>query len=425
MKAPKHPLLAALAMGLAATFLPAQNPAGEDEFFTQAELDQMLAPIALYPDVLLSQVLMAATYPLDVVEAARWIGEHPDWTGKQAAEAAEEEIWDDSVKALTRFPDLLERMDENLAWTRRLGEAFLGQEEQVMQTIQELRRKALREGSLESLDHLAVEESPEGIIIEPVEREVIYVPWYSTRVVYGDWWWYRYPPVYWDPPYPHYSSIGFYWGPGFHVSTSFFFSSCDWHRRRVVVWKKDRYPHHHYFDRPDYRRHHVREAPIWRHDPDHRRSTIFHEKRRKPVPEYLQRVPRVAEPRSRKPDPDMRRPPAREPENQRLQPVRRAPMRDEGQKRIAMRRPVDSGAQTRPPTVPEHRPPARPPKPPPPSNPPPGTYSRPDAEGTNHSTVSPSTRKSGQDRSYSQVHTRQRPQLNRSGRDNTWRTRNR
>ena len=249
MKAPITLILTALLLGAC----PPLQAQADQPFFSQAELDQMLAPIALYPDVLLSQVLTAATHPLDIVEASRWLESNPDLKGEDAVLAAEEMPWDPSVKTLTAFPDVVDRMDDNLSWTRRLGEAFLAQEEQVMETIQSLRDRALAEGSLESLDHLAVEQTGETIVIEPAEPEVIYVPYYSTRIVYGDWWWPHYPPICWDPPYyysyPHYSSVGFYWSSGFRLSTYFHWSSCDWRHRRIV----HRPPPVHY--RSDYRRH--------------------------------------------------------------------------------------------------------------------------------------------------------------------------
>ncbi|MDH4175322.1 MAG: DUF3300 domain-containing protein, partial [Betaproteobacteria bacterium] len=122
--------------------------AQERRAYAQAELEQMLAPIALYPDSLLSQVLMASTYPLDVVEAARWSRAHPGLQGDEAVSRVAGEDWDPSVKSLVAFPNLILRMDEKLAWTRSLGEAFLEQEPHVMETVQQLRRRAQAAGHL-------------------------------------------------------------------------------------------------------------------------------------------------------------------------------------------------------------------------------------------------------------------------------------
>ena len=132
-------LLAAL-IALAAT-APVQSAHAQAPY-TQAELDQMLAPIALYPDALLSQILLAATRPLEVVEAARWSRANPELQGDEAVQAVQREYWDPSVKSLVAFPQLLARMDEKLEWTKALGDAFFVQEPVVMETIQELRRRA-------------------------------------------------------------------------------------------------------------------------------------------------------------------------------------------------------------------------------------------------------------------------------------------
>ena len=126
------------------------QPREEVPLFSQAELDQILAPVALYPDQLLSQVLMAATYPLEVVQAARWSREHPGLQGQEAVRAVDDKAWDPSVKSLVAFPNLLARMDENLEWTRRLGDAFLAQNAKqagVTTTKSGLQYKVLQPGT--------------------------------------------------------------------------------------------------------------------------------------------------------------------------------------------------------------------------------------------------------------------------------------
>jgi hypothetical protein len=285
------PVLIALAACLclvsgAAAVPDATSPAGEEVHFSQAELDQMLAPVALYPDVLLSQVLMAATYPLDVVEASRWSKANDELEGDDAVLAVEEQAWDQSVKALVGFPELIQLMDENLAWTRRLGEAFLAQEEQVMETVQQLRAKALDEGNLASLEHVTVEQKDREIVIEPANLEVVYVPYYRPTVVYGGWWWADFPPYYWDVYPRYYSSIGFSWSHGYRVSTSFYYSTCSWPRRSVVVINPRRS-----YDRYDYKRlqfdrryNHYRDR--WQHDSS-RRSAVDY--RRKVINDRIER----------------------------------------------------------------------------------------------------------------------------------------
>ena len=139
------PLLALLITAPAAF---AQSAPAQGQGYTQAQLDQMLAPIALYPDPLLSQILMAATYPLEVVKAARWSEQHPGLQGDDAVRAVEYEDWDPSVKSLVAFPRVIRMMSDRLDWTQDLGEAFLEQEPYVMDTIQRLRERALAAGNL-------------------------------------------------------------------------------------------------------------------------------------------------------------------------------------------------------------------------------------------------------------------------------------
>lgn len=252
----------------------AQDPTGEA--VSDAELDQILAPVALYPDSVLSHLLIAATYPLEVVMAERWTRENPDQKGEQAREAVEGKDWDPSVKALVAFPDLLQRMSEDLNWTESVGEAFLADEERVLDRVQVLRQKAYDAGSLDDLEHLAVSRKERHIVIEPVVREVIYVPYYDTRVVYGSWWWSDHPPHYW-----HHHRFGhtrnFYWGSRVNISWHFFFSGLHWHQRRVVVIDHDYYwhhRHHHRFWRAEQVAYY-RDARHWRHNPYHRRGVYY------------------------------------------------------------------------------------------------------------------------------------------------------
>lgn len=240
--------------------------------YSEAELDQMLAPIALYPDALLSQVLMASTYPLEVVHAARWSREHPELEGDAAVEAVVAFGWDDSVKALVAFPELIRLMDENLDWTQRLGEAFLADEALVLETVQDLRGHAFANGQLDGLEHVRVEKEAETILIEPAEVRVVRVPYY-TSVVYGDWWWPDYPPYFWDPP-RYGLSVGFYWSRGYRVSSHFHYSTCHWPARRIVVVNRpDRHGRIHVDRRPLHR--YDRYTRVWRHDSLHRRGVRY------------------------------------------------------------------------------------------------------------------------------------------------------
>jgi hypothetical protein len=226
---------------------PAALPAAQE--FTRAELDQMLAPIALYPDTVLSHVLIAATYPDEVEEAARWSRRHPDLRGEEAVDAVEDRDWDPSVKALVAFPEVLERMDADMDWTERLGDAFLAQEDDVMDTVQGLRDRAYEAGHLDSLEHVRVIREREYIYIEPAVTHIVYVPYYDPWWVYGTWWWPAYPPYYWaywgGYPYSYYHThyhTAFYWGTGFRVAPTFYFATFHWPQRQVVVVNRYRAP---------------------------------------------------------------------------------------------------------------------------------------------------------------------------------------
>lgn len=253
--------------------LPAHSAQETEE---QAQLDQLLAPIALYPDTILSHVLIASTYPLEVVQAARWAERHQELDPETALERVEQQPWDPSVKALVAFPDLLQRMSDDLEWLEQLGEIFLTDEAWVMLSIQQLRQRAYAHGALDDVEHIVVqrevEQQQEVIIIEPRQREVIYVPYYNTRVVYGDWWWPHHPPYYWHYPGASYSYSAFYWGPSYRVSPRFYFSSFHWHHRHVIV------NHHHFYHPPRYyprRVVHIHHGQRWQHNPVHRRGVVY------------------------------------------------------------------------------------------------------------------------------------------------------
>jgi hypothetical protein len=248
----------------------------EEETLSQAQLDQMLAPVALYPDTVLTHVLIASTYPLEVVQAARWVKDNPKLTGEAAVDAVEQQSWDPSVKALVAFPQLLERLSNDLDWTQELGEAFLADEAQVMASIQNLRQKAYANGSLNDTKHVVVEREREIIIIEPARKEVVYVPVYDTRVVYGDWWWPSHPPVYWHTAGVYYRNSPFHWGISVNVRPWFYFGIFDWHHRHVVV-------HHHYYHKPPryypVRHRHYVDARRWHHNTEHRRGVHYRHER--------------------------------------------------------------------------------------------------------------------------------------------------
>ncbi len=222
--------------------LPAD--AQEGKTFTVEELDQMLAPIALYPDSLLAQVLMAATYPADVAEAAKWSKAHPDQQGDAAVKMVESKPWDPSVQSLVAFPQVLATMEQDPDWVQKVGDAFLAQPEDVMDAVQRLRAAAQKAGNLESTEQqtVVIEEAPQTqetvIVIEPAQPQVVYVPTYNPTVVYGTWWYPRYPPYYLPPP-PGYVfgtalATGIAFGVGIGI-TNALWGGCNWGRRNVNI----------------------------------------------------------------------------------------------------------------------------------------------------------------------------------------------
>ena len=170
--------------------------------FNVEQLDALLATIALYPDPLLTQMLMASVYPVEIVQAARWLEDpaNKNLTGDALAKALESQNWDPSVKSLVAFPQVLQMMNEQLDWTQQLGYAFASQQTDVMASIQRLRRQAQAAGTLGSTPQQTVSAQGETIVIEPVNPQIVYVPSYNPTVVYGSWPYPAYPPVYWPPP---------------------------------------------------------------------------------------------------------------------------------------------------------------------------------------------------------------------------------
>jgi Protein of unknown function (DUF3300) len=192
---------------------PAQAAAPAESVKLSADqLDSLVAPIALYPDPLLAQCLVAATYPIDIVAAQQWLAKNTTLKGEELVKAAEQQPWDPSVQALVTLPDALKVLSENIKWTQDLGDAFLAQQSDVMDAVQRLRAKAKEGGKLESTEQQKVEtkvvEQKTVIEIQPSSTEVVYVPSYSPTVIWGPPV-YPYPPMYYPPYYPGAGLIGF------------------------------------------------------------------------------------------------------------------------------------------------------------------------------------------------------------------------
>ena len=207
--------------------------------FNQEELDQMLAPIALYPDSLLAQILMAATYPLEVVQADRWARANRNLTGDQLNNALDQQDWDPSVKALVPFQQVLSMMDERLEWTQKLGDAFLDQQDEVMDTIQQLRAKAQAAGNLRDTEEQTVSEEDGEIEIEPAQPDVVYVPVYDPTVIYGPWWYPDFLPFFFLPPpgvvIGFHGRMGFGRGIGVGRSWGYAWGHWDWRNHHLNV----------------------------------------------------------------------------------------------------------------------------------------------------------------------------------------------
>lgn len=213
---------------------PQQQPQPQQPSLTQQQLQQLVAPIALYPDALLAQILTASTYPLEVTMAARWSEKNPNLKGPTLEDAMQKEPWDPSVKGLTSVPQVLAMMNEKLDWTNQLGEAFLAQPNDVQIAIQALRKQAETTGSLKSskeqkVSRIAAPPStgyagpPDYIVIEPTEPDYIYVPVYDPLVVYGSGYWSpAYAPFFWYPPW---------WavGPAFGFGAALFVGPALWY----------------------------------------------------------------------------------------------------------------------------------------------------------------------------------------------------
>ncbi|HMN84871.1 MAG TPA: DUF3300 domain-containing protein [Bauldia sp.] len=209
--------------------------------FTEAELEQLVAPVALYPDPLLANVLMAATYPLEVVEADRFADANKAMSDVDRAQALDQEPWHSSVKALISTPEVLDMMSRELDWTQKLGEAVLTGQPAVMSAVQTLRAQAAAEKKLESTVQQTVTTQTEDTrvvyVIEPANPDVIYVPWYDPRIVFGPWRWAEWPPFYFAPP-PGIviGPFGWGWGPAWHYRWVVWGGFDWWHAGINMRW---------------------------------------------------------------------------------------------------------------------------------------------------------------------------------------------
>ena len=214
---------------------------------TPEQLQQLVAPIALYPDALVAQILAASAYPMEIVEADRWVQQHSDLKGQQLAQAVDQQSWDPSVKAVAQFPSVLGNMDKNLSWTTSLGDAYVNQQQDVLDAVQTMRKRAQQAGNLKTTPEENVITQGQTIVIQPANPDVVYVPTYDPWLVYGPpvvaypgWFWY--PGLYAVGPG---ISFGFGFGIGFFGGFGWGFHhwDFDWHDR-FVRHDHDRYEAH-------------------------------------------------------------------------------------------------------------------------------------------------------------------------------------
>jgi Protein of unknown function (DUF3300) len=248
--------------------------------FKQEELDQLLAPIALYPDSLLTQVLMASTYPLEAVQADRWVKQNKDLKGDALTTALEKQQWDPSVKSLVNFPQVLAMMSEKLDWTQKLGDAFLAQQGDVMDTVQNLRAKAQEQGNLKTTKEQKVIVQEKVIIIEPASPQVVYVPTYNPVVVYGPWWYPAYPPYYYYPPGYVAGAALFSFGVGVAVGVAWGYAwgHCSWGRpgyHSVNVNINQNININRNINRNVYTKQYQGGRGTWQHDSSHRKGVAY------------------------------------------------------------------------------------------------------------------------------------------------------
>jgi hypothetical protein len=255
--------------------------------FKLEELDQMLAPIALYPDPLLAQILIASTYPLEVVQADRWVKQNSGLEEDEINAALDKMDWDPSIKALVPFPDVLSMMSEQLDWTQKLGDAFLAQQDDVMDSVQRLRAEAHARDNLESTSEQKVIVQDNIIQVEPADPEVVYVPAYDPVVVYGAWPYADYPPYYWAAPVVG-AGLAFAAGVAVGVAWGHGWGNWNWGNHTINVNVN------HNINVNNLKNTHIQTAK-WEHDPAHRKGVAYRDQASRE--RYAQKYPGSAEAR--------------------------------------------------------------------------------------------------------------------------------
>ena len=252
-----------------ATTAPEDQPTYNTQRLSEETLDTLLAPIALYPDTLVTHILIASTYPLQIIEADRWRQDNQSLEGDALELALENTDWDPSVKALVPFTDILRPMSDDLGWLQNLGDAVLTNEDWVLDRVQALRLQAHQSGNLQSNDYQQVSTEDKIIVIESRQPQVVYIPYYDTRHVYGHWH-YHSQSVLWPTSVRIALGHRIYWGPRVSISAGFYFGNIWWPERHIIIRST---PSRHYV-RPHYptKRYSVKEYHRWQHNVDSRHA---------------------------------------------------------------------------------------------------------------------------------------------------------
>jgi hypothetical protein len=253
---------------------PAQSTSSQgqgQELLSADQLDSLVAPLALYPDPILSQVLVASTYPLEIVQATQWLNQNSSLSGKALADAAAQQPWDASVQALVMLPDLLHRLSKDIRWTSDVGDAFLAQEQDVMAAIQRMRQKAQQKGALQSNQQQTVNTTTANgqnyIVIEPAQPEVVYVPQYDPAAIWGPPAYYPYPAIAYPPVFSVGAgfALGAIWAGGGWGGWGW---NCGWGRNNVTV-------NNNFINRNHFNRVNVANGNNWVHNPVHRGGAAY------------------------------------------------------------------------------------------------------------------------------------------------------
>jgi hypothetical protein len=274
---------------------PQDAAAGQAPLIPNDQLDSLVAPIALYPDPLLSQVLVASTYPLEIIQLQQWIQRNGGLKGDDLTNAVQKQDWDPSIQAMAVFPDLVKRLADDVKWTTDLGNAFLAQQDDVMNAVQRMRKKAMDAGNLKSNEQQKVEtktvETKTVVVIQPASTQVVYVPVYSPVIVYGPPI-YPYPPIYYPPPSYYPAGVFIAFGAGVAYGSYYrggWGYGCGWgySRTTININVNNNYISHYNKTNVNVNRNNINNRPsqlpaggnnTWQHNPQHRGGTPYSNK---------------------------------------------------------------------------------------------------------------------------------------------------